>query len=60
MMKIVFDDDREDIVMKKKVEPKKKLPKKLSKESKEYIEKRMKTTVEKFEKQEKAKENNGI
>ena len=55
-MKIVFDDDRDDIVIAKKVEPKKKISKKLSKESKEYIEKKMKTTVEKFEKQEKTKE----
>ena len=59
-MKIVFDDDREDILTEKKNAPKKEKPKKLSKESKKYIEKRMKTTVEKFEKQEKAKENNGI
>ena len=54
-MKLVFDDDREDIVLKKK-DPKKEKPKKLPKESKKYIEKRMKTPVEKFEKQEKAKE----
>ena len=59
-MKLVFDDDREDIIIEKKKVPKKETPKKLPKESKKYIEKRMKTTVEKFEKQEKAKENNGI